>query len=87
MNLTDYKQKYGVSALRELAGKIGTSYPYLYQMETGRRAVTPEMACELEVATNGVIKRVSLRPDVFGPLLPQLHESVVADNSSAIESA
>jgi len=75
MTLTEYKQKYGISALRELAQKLGTSYPYLYQMETGRRAVTPEMACELEVATSGLLTRVALRPDVFGSLEERFNES------------
>lgn len=85
MTLTDYKQKYGVSALRELAKKIGTSYPYLYQMETGRRTVTPEMACDLEVASGGLITRISLRPDVFGSLENRFNEYSFSTNDEDIQ--
>ena len=51
------------SKRRELADQIGTSQAYLWQIGTGRRKGSPEMAKRIEKATG--IHRSQIRPDLW----------------------
>lgn len=52
-----------------LAKRLATSPQYLWQIATGWRDKRPSalMARAIETATDGVVTRYELRPDVFGP--------------------
>lgn len=49
----------------DVAREIGTSDAYLWQIETGRRRPSRWLAEAIERATNGVVTRRVLRPDLF----------------------
>jgi len=66
MNLADYIAEPARRA--ELARQLSTSRDYLWQIATGwnGRRVTAERCIAIETATDGVVTRYELRPDVFG---------------------
>ena len=49
----------------ELARRIKVTPQSVHQWRTGRAGITGERAVEIEHATDGVVKREHLRPDLF----------------------
>jgi DNA-binding transcriptional regulator YdaS (Cro superfamily) len=52
---------------RQVAGIVGSSDAYLWQLETGRRRASRWLAEAIERATNGAVTCWQLRPDLFTP--------------------
>lgn len=50
---------------KALAAALHANSQYLWQIGTGRRKASPDLANRIERATQGIITRVSLRPDIF----------------------
>lgn len=48
-----------------LAKQLGISQAMVSHWLTGRKAITPERAKQIEDATGGLVKRHELRPDIF----------------------
>ena len=48
-----------------LANELGTSVNYFFQIAGGHRKASFTLAKRLEKATNGVLRKESLRPDIF----------------------
>jgi DNA-binding transcriptional regulator YdaS (Cro superfamily) len=55
-----------------LANEIGISEPYLYQCLTGRKAMKPEEAVRVEVASGQRLRRWHLRPNDWHRIWPEL---------------
>lgn len=51
---------------RELAGLIGVTPQFVWQMQKGKRKVPPTLCAQIEAKTG--VRREALRPDVFGPV-------------------
>lgn len=49
----------------KLAQKIGVTLMSVSHWRSGRNAITPERAKQIEDATGGLVKRHELRPDIF----------------------
>ena len=60
-----YREKHSLTQ-RELADKLGVSQNFISKAELGERFFSPKKATEIEKKTKGAIKRVQLRPDIFG---------------------
>jgi DNA-binding transcriptional regulator YdaS (Cro superfamily) len=63
---------------RNLAKTLGISKTWLSLVSTGRKLPSPELAKQIELHTGRKVKRVDLRPDIFGKtvkdaLLPTPH--------------
>lgn len=52
-------------ARRELADAAGTVPAYVYQIATGRRKASPQLARRFDEATGGGVPKHELRPDIF----------------------
>lgn len=50
----------------ELANALGVSKTWMSLLISGQKVPSPELALEVERLTNGQVKRVDLRPDLFG---------------------
>jgi DNA-binding transcriptional regulator YdaS (Cro superfamily) len=48
-----------------LARLLGISQAMVSHWVTGRKAITPERAVQIEQATAGAVRRHELRPDIF----------------------
>ncbi|WP_444922815.1 transcriptional regulator [Microbulbifer sp. DLAB2-AF] len=68
--LDDAVKVLGSSA--QLARAIGVSPAFVSQMRSGARAIPPKLCKKIELATQRVVTRARLRPDVFGPLDEQV---------------
>lgn len=64
MDLASYLQS-GLSTQVELASALKVSPGLVSHWVTGRTKITPERARDIEIATNGAVRRHELRPDVF----------------------
>lgn len=64
MNLLDYIKHRRISQA-ELAELVGVSQGMVSHWLTGRKAITPERAKQIEHATGGAVRRHELRPDIF----------------------
>lgn len=62
MNLADYLL---IADRKLLAKAVGSSPAYLYQVATGRRKASPQLARRINKATCGAVSLHSLRPDVW----------------------
>ncbi len=51
----------------KLAEAIGVSQQVVWQWVNGRRPVPPKRCLAIEAATDKVVTRYDLRPDIFGP--------------------
>ncbi|UGB46968.1 helix-turn-helix domain-containing protein [Frateuria edaphi] len=58
------------NAQAELARRINVAPQLVWQWCDGRRPVPAHRCLAIEQATNGVVTRFDLRPDVFGSLQP-----------------
>ncbi|MCH8180226.1 MAG: helix-turn-helix domain-containing protein [Proteobacteria bacterium] len=70
MELHDYLKERGRT--KDLAGRIGISPAYLYQMATRRRPVPPDVAPQIEHTTDGLVRRWDLRPEDWHRIWPEL---------------
>jgi DNA-binding transcriptional regulator YdaS (Cro superfamily) len=78
MTLTEYFKDKPRGTQRDLALKLGISKTWLSLLNTGRKLPSPELARAIEIHTGRKVKRVELRPDIFGKtaknaLLPTPH--------------
>jgi DNA-binding transcriptional regulator YdaS (Cro superfamily) len=64
MDLATYLKTHGVSQ-SDLADRVGVSQGMVSHWLGGRKGITAERARDIEIATNGVVQRHELRPDVF----------------------
>lgn len=55
-----------------LAEKCGIHDQYLYQILTGRKVASPELATQLELASDALLTRKVLRPDDWPRIWPEL---------------
>lgn len=60
---------------RVLAAKFGLNEQYLYQCLTGRRDMKPGQAMQIEVASDGELKRSMLCQGSFREIWPDLVEA------------
>ena len=67
MILRTYLNTLPAGGKTRLAGAIGVSPSYLYQMSMGIRPVRPTLARAIVHATNNEVTVHDLRPDIFGP--------------------
>lgn len=49
-----------------VASEAGTSAQYIYQLSTGRRRPSYQMAQKLATALRGAVTKKELRPDIWG---------------------
>lgn len=78
MTLTEYFTGKPRGTQRDFAHKLGISKTWLSLISTGRKLPSPELALAIETHTGRKVKRVELRPDIFGKtaknaLLPTPH--------------
>jgi DNA-binding transcriptional regulator YdaS (Cro superfamily) len=64
MNLGDYI-KHSKLSQADVAELMGVSQAMVSHWLTGRKAITPERAKQIEHATGGAVRRHELRPDIF----------------------
>lgn len=82
MKLLDYIEDKDRRA--KLAAATGKNAGYLWQVAAGWRGkkASPLLAVAIERATDGVVTRQELRPDIFGPSLGEV-ESAGAGSDAA----
>lgn len=56
-----------VGGRKEAAAKLGVTVAMVGHLVNGVRDVSPQMALKVEQASNGVITRAALLPELFGP--------------------
>ena len=88
MDLSEYisDKARRVALLEKLAG---VSDAYLWQMANGKRPIAPGRCVEIEVATDRVVTRQSLRPDDWfriWPELPGAAKRLQADRKAAAKA-
>lgn len=66
MTLLEYFEGKPRGAKVALARAVGISKTWMALIIHGRALASPELARDIEKATNGKVKRKDLRPDVFG---------------------
>lgn len=66
MTLTEYFADKPHGSKADMAKALGISRTWMALLISGLRVPSPELALEIERITNGQIKRVDLRPDLFG---------------------
>ena len=70
MDLKAFMANLTTAEKRTLAEHAGTKLIYLHQIAGGFSTLSARLAIRIERATNGVVTREELRPDIFGPLSP-----------------
>ena len=78
MTLQEFFQDKPRGAKIAMARKLGVSKTWFSLVVTGRELPSPELALAIETHTGRKVKRVELRPDIFGKtaknaLLPTPH--------------
>lgn len=68
MKLSEYFAGKPRGAKADLAAKLGISRTWMSQIISGRRICSAELALAIEQLTLGEVKRVDLRPDLFGEM-------------------
>ena len=66
MTLPEYFVGKNRGAKAALATKLGISRTWLSLVIAGRKLPSPELARNIEIHTGRKVKRVDLRPDIFG---------------------
>ena len=66
MTLTEYFADKPHGSKADMAKALGISRTWMALLISGLRVLSPELALEIERITNGQIRRVDLRPDLFG---------------------
>jgi len=65
MTLTEYFKEEPVGAIAEMAEFLGVSSTWLSLIIHGHRKPSPKLAVAIEKATQGLVLRNELRPDLF----------------------
>lgn len=65
MKLLEYIKQHGKEQASEVARAAGTNYAYLSQIANGHRNCSPSLALKIENATEKLVTRQELRPDVY----------------------
>ena len=65
MRLSDYFKDEPKGAILEMAQYLGVTATWLSLLIHGHRRPSPELAVKIEEATQGLVKRQELRPDIF----------------------
>jgi len=68
MTLTEYFDMKPRGSKADLAEKLGISRTWMGQIIQGKRVCSAELAKAIEQLTHGAVRRVDLRPDLFGEL-------------------
>lgn len=66
MSFRSYYRKLNAKEKKELSEKMKVSIGFLSQLSTGHRKAGVRVIAKLEKATNGVLTRAEIRPDIFG---------------------
>jgi DNA-binding transcriptional regulator YdaS (Cro superfamily) len=66
MKLSQYFASKPRGSKADLATKLGISRTWMSQIISGRRICSAELALAIEQLTLGEVKRVDMRPDLFG---------------------
>lgn len=64
MNLSEYLAQLPRGGKKVLALRLGVTASYLSRLVSGDRAITAERALQIESATDGIVSRYALRPDL-----------------------
>lgn len=64
MNLSEYLAQLPRGGKKVLALRLGVTASYLSRLVSGDRAITAERALQIESATDGIVSRHALRPDL-----------------------
>lgn len=64
MELTKYMADLPRGGRKQLALRLGVSPSYLSRLASGDRAITAERCLQIEAATDGIVTRFDLRPDL-----------------------
>jgi len=65
MTLNEYFKEEPKGAILEMAQYLGVTATWLSLLIHGHRRPSPELAVKIEEATQGLVKRDVLRPDIF----------------------
>ena len=65
MTLTDYFREEPRGAKSEMATYLGISLTWFSLLINGKRKASPKLALAIEEATQGLVKKADLRPDLF----------------------
>lgn len=65
MTLQNYLASLARGEKKRFAHQINVSSSFLRQMETGKSKVPPIRAKQIEEATNGIVKKEDMRPDLW----------------------
>jgi DNA-binding transcriptional regulator YdaS (Cro superfamily) len=68
MTLTEFFEAKPRGAKIAMAKKLGVSKTWLSLVISGRQVPSPELSGAIERYTKGLVKRTTLRPDIFGEL-------------------
>jgi DNA-binding transcriptional regulator YdaS (Cro superfamily) len=68
MNLVEYFKDEPRGAKAEMAEYLKISPTWLSLIMKGDRKASPALCLKIEEATQGLVKRKDLRPDIFGSL-------------------
>ena len=65
MTLSEYFKTEPPGSIAEMADYLGISRVWMSQLIHNRKQPSPELAKSIEIATQGLVKRETLRPDIF----------------------
>jgi len=68
MTLSEFFEAKPRGAKIAMAKKLGVSKTWLSLVISGRQVPSPELSGAIERYTKGLVKRTTLRPDIFGEL-------------------
>ena len=68
MTLSEFFENKPRGAKIAMARKLRVSKTWLSLLISGREVPSPELSGSIERYTNGLVKRATLRPDIFGEL-------------------
>ncbi|EMH0466832.1 TPA: helix-turn-helix domain-containing protein [Providencia stuartii] len=75
MELKKYIDSLEWGGAKALADQLGVSKSYLSQMASGLSSISPKRCVEIELATNGAVTRMDLRPNDWNEIWPELEVS------------
>lgn len=76
MELIDYLKGLPKGQPTAFAGRCGVPYQLLYQIATGRRKASPELAVKIERESGGDVPRPTLRKEDWRDIWPELAEKL-----------
>ncbi len=66
MTLLEYFKEEPIGAKKEMAEYLGITQPWMAMLIHNRAKCSPALAKKIEEATQGLVTRKELRPDLFG---------------------